>query len=111
MIEYKIYHNGDEIGRISVTKISCISEAEADYVAEIGIERLGPERSVGMRRVTVRSFNRLRWNAIGLLQSVLDELDAKDFQLDQPTRPSDMAWGQRSFVRALQDWTSKLRNH
>lgn len=90
MIEVSILHDGAEIGRMRFVKIKGDSEILNDYYVEFGVERLGPDRSVGTYVRGIRHF-RLQHNALALILEALSELDLEELKLDQPTSSSDLA--------------------
>lgn len=120
MIEVSISHDGVEIARISFVKTNeghVLIDKEpfiahlADYIVNIGVERLGDESSVGIYVRSVTGHKRLQTNVLGLLKEALNQLDEKELSLDETTYSSDMARGLRGVSPALQAWASRLRDN
>lgn len=111
MIEVKAYHDGIEIARLKFTKIGEGPFMHADYDVEIAVERLGPQRAVGLYRRRINRHPRLRENVLGLLRSALDELEDEEIRLDDHTRPQDLARRVGRLGTTIQAWSSRLHHH
>lgn len=106
MIECKIFHDGEEIGRLTFHKVFQDNERNiADYSVEVGVERLGTEGSVGLSTVRVTEHPIYEANALALIRSALNKLFADSLKLDPGTTRAQMMKRSRSYPAVL----SRLR--
>lgn len=84
MITVSVQHDGEEIARIRYTKIRT-GQGLVDYLAQVGVERLGSESAVGMHTVEVTDWNRNQYNVLALILATLEQLSNRDLMLEKDT--------------------------
>lgn len=113
MIEVEIKVDGVKIGEIEIRNAGGTLEA-GDYICHYIVNR---GTAVGAAIRTVHDFPRKRLNVFGLLRLALESLDEKelelerDFDPDETTISTDLAWRFDRALREIQARISRLHNH
>lgn len=78
------------------------------YRADIAVDN-GDSLSSLQRYIS--GFPRTKFNVLGLMKLVLNQLSEEDLYLDRSSAPADMAWRQHPARSAIQSLFGKLHNH